>query len=317
MAKILITARSVAANKECKVLLEAAGHQLLLHAGTAPWTEAEMIQNIVGVDAAIVGLDEITAKVLEAGRSSLKIIARNGVGYNNVDTKAAARLNIPVTLTPGTNTLSVCELVFGLMLAVARHIPVQNSEVHSGGWQRLMGCELHGKVLGVLGTGNIGSEVIKRAQAFGMKIIAFDVVQKSELIENYAVKYLEQDEVFKQADFLTLHVPSLPSTKDLVNAHTLGLMKDSAILINTARGDLIHEHDLYSALKSGKIAAYGADTLQQEPPAADHPLLSLPNVIITPHAGAYTRESVIRCSVTAAQEVIRVLAGQKPFFAVK
>ena len=316
MAKVLITARSVAANKEGKAILEAAGHEIMTHIGDRVWTEDEMVRIIPGIDAMIVGLDEISGKVIEAGAPTLKIIARNGVGYNKVDIEAAEKFAIPVTVTPGSNTISVCELVFGLMLSLARVIPVQDAQVRLGGWKRNLGCELHGKVLGVLGTGNIGSEVIKRAHAFGMKIIAFDVWQKQELCQDYNSRYLSLEEVLKEADFLTLHLPVMPDTKNLINERTLGMMKKTAFIINTARGELIDEQDLYAALKAGKIAGYGADTLTQEPPGQNHPLFTLPNVVLTPHCGAYTGEAVTRCSVMAAQEVVRVLSGQEPMYAV-
>ena len=316
MAKVLITARSVAANKEGKAMLEAAGHEVIIHVGDSVWSEADMMRIIPGMDAIIAGLDEITGKVIAAGAPTLKIIARNGVGYNKVDVEAAEKFGIPVTLAPGANTISVCELVFGLMLSLARVIPVQDAEVRQGGWKRNLGCELYGKVLGVLGTGNIGSEVIKRAHAFGMEIVAFDVWQRPDLCQQYNLKYLSMEEVVKKADFLTLHLPVTPDTINSINNRTLKMMKDTAFIINTARGELVDEQALYVALKDGKLAGYGADTLVQEPPAPDHPLFTLANVVLTPHCGAYTGEAVTRCSVTAAQEVIRVLSGQVPLYPI-
>jgi D-3-phosphoglycerate dehydrogenase len=316
MANVLITARSVAANKEGKAILETAGHEIIIRVSDGVWSEAEMVRIIPGMDAIIAGLDEITDKVITAGAPRLKIIARNGVGYNKVDIETAAKLGIPVTLAPGTNTISVCELVFGFMLSLARAIPSQDAQVRQGSWKRNLGCELYGKVLGVLGTGNIGSEVIKRAHAFGMEIVAFDVWQKPELCQNYNVRYLSLDEVVEKADFLTLHLPVNPDTKSLINERILKGMKKTAFIINTARGELVDEKDLYIALKTGMIAGYGADTLTHEPPAPDHPLLTLPNVVVTPHCGAYTEEAVTRCSVTAAQEVVRVLSHQPPMHPV-
>ncbi|MDU2064503.1 MAG: phosphoglycerate dehydrogenase [Sporomusaceae bacterium] len=316
MARVVITARSVANCQEGRDLLTAAGHEVIIRTGSGPWGEADMTEIIQGVDAAIVGLDEVSEKVLAAGAPTLKVVARNGVGYNKVAVAAAKERGIAVTLAPGTNTISVCELVFALMLGTARHVCLQNEEVHEGGWQRVMGCELYGKTLGIVGTGSIGSEVIKRAHAFGMKILAFDLWQKQELIDLYGAKYVSLDEIYEQADFISLHVPATPETKGMIQAATIAKMKPTAILINTARGDLIVEQDLYEALKANQIAGYGADAMIQEPPGEDHPLLSLPNVIITPHCGAYTKEAVIRCSVTAAEEVVRVLKGETPRYPV-
>jgi D-3-phosphoglycerate dehydrogenase len=316
LAKVLITTRSVAASAEGKAILAAAGHEIRLRIGEGAWPEKDMLENIQGVDAAIVGLDAITAAVVAAGAPSLKVIARNGAGYNNVDVRAAADRGVVVTLAPGANTISVCELVLGLMISLARRIPAQDATVHQGGWSRVMGCELFGKVLGVIGTGHIGVEVIKRAHAFGMKVLAFDIAPKDELVRQYGARYADSEEIFRSADFITLHVPSAAGTVGMINSHSLAAMKKTAFLINTARGELVDEAALYEALKAGAIAGYGADTLIQEPPAADHPLLSLQSVIITPHCGAYTAEAVMRCSVIAAQEVVRVLAGEAPLFAV-
>jgi phosphoglycerate dehydrogenase-like enzyme len=317
MAQVLITARSVAASAEGRAILEAAGHEVVIYLRNGNWSEEEMTRCIVGMDAAIVDVDAISAKVIEAGAPSLKIVARDGVGYNNVDVEAAQRYGVAVTLALGANAVSVCELVMGIMISLARGIPAQHFHVRQGGWERLLGHELYGKVLGVIGTGNIGREVIKRAHAFGMKIVAFDVVQDGELCKHYNVTYLDWESVCKEADFLTLHVPVTPMTKTMMNAHALRLMKSTAFLINTAHGELVDEAALSKALRQGEIAGYGADTMTQEPPAKKHPLLSLPNVIVTPHCGAYTKEMVTQCSVIAAQEVIRVLAGQKPLYAVR
>jgi D-3-phosphoglycerate dehydrogenase len=316
LGKVLITARSVAASKEGRRILESAGHEIIAHAGDRPWGEDEMLRVIEGMDAAIVGLDTMTAEVLAAGAPRLKIIARNGMGYSNVDLKAAAELGIAVTLTPGANSISVAELVMGLMLSLARHIPRQDSTTHSGGWSRMMGRELHGKVLGVIGTGQIGSEVIARAHAFGMSIAAFDVKQRPELCRLHNVNYVSLDEVFRAADFLTLHVPASAQTHGMVNSRTLRLMKGTACIINSARGELVNESDLYEALKTGLIAGFAADTLLQEPPPGSHPLLSLENVVFTPHCGAYTTEAVARASIMTAQEVVRVLSGTTPLYSI-
>jgi D-3-phosphoglycerate dehydrogenase len=316
LAKVLITARSVAANQEGIAILESAGHQVVAHTGERPWGEEEMWRIIPGMDAAIVGLDVVSSRVLAAGAPTLKVVARNGAGYSNVDVKTAALFGICVTLAPGANSISVAELVLGLMLSLARHIPQQNAGVHRGEWGRILGGELHGKVLGVIGTGHVGSEVIKRAHAFGMTSVAFDIKPQPELSRQYGVRYVELDEVFRLADFLTLHAPSTPATNGLVNSRSLGLMKKTACIINSARGELINEAELYEALKTGALAGFAADTLIQEPPPADHPLLSLPNVVLTPHCGGYTREAVSRASIIAAQEVVRVLAGEAPLYPI-
>lgn len=179
-----------------------------------------------------------------------------------------------------------------------------------------MGRELYGKVLGLIGTGQIGREVVKRASAFGMEIVAFDIKQQAELCRQYNVNYIPLEEIFHLADYLTLHVPATPETTELINSRHLSLMKKGACIINTARGELVNEGDLYEALKSGLISGFAADTLLQEPPPMSHPLLSLQNVIFTPHCGAYTEEAVSRASKIAAQEVVRVLAGEAPLYSI-
>jgi D-3-phosphoglycerate dehydrogenase len=316
MARILVTARSVAANSEGRAVLEAAGHEMVAHVGDAVWPAAEMARVIGGMAALIVGLDEVGEAVIAAGLPTLKIVARNGAGYNNVDVAAADRAGVHVTVAPGANTVSVAELVFGLMLSLARHIPEQDGKVRQGSWKRVLGSELFGKTLGVLGTGNIGGEVIKRASAFGMSVIASDVVQRRDLVDRFGVVYADTAEVLEQADILTLHLPATEKTKGMLNAAALAGMKRGALIINTARGDLVDEHDLCEALRSGRLGGYGADTFAQEPPPADHPLLALGNVVATPHCGGYTAEAVARCSVMAAEEVVRVLAGEPPLHAV-
>ena len=316
MGKVLITARSVAGNPQGVAILEAAGHQVFARAGERPWGEEEMLRLIGGMDAAIIGLDLVSARVLAAGFPALRIVARNGAGYSNVDVKAATELRIAVTVAPGANSISVAELVLGLMLSLARHIPALNAGVYQGDWGRALGHELQGKVLGVIGTGHVGSEVIKRAHAFGMSLVAFDIKPQPELSGQYGVRYVELDEVYRLADFLTLHAPATRETNGLINSRTLSLMKKTACLINAARGELIDETALYQALQTGALAGFAADTLIQEPPPADHPLLSLPNVVLTPHCGGYTQEAVSRASVIAAEEVVRVLAGQAPLYPI-
>jgi len=315
--KVLVTARSVARCQECVDLLRQNGCEVIDGAGDAPRNEQEMLKLIPGMDAVIAGVDEISAPVIAAGKPTLKVISRNGVGYNKVDVQAAREKDVTVTLSVGTNNISVCELVFGLLLAVSRNIVRQSEAVRAGGWQRVQGMELYGKTLGVVGTGHIGAEVIKRAHAFGMKTLAFDLYPRTELTGLYGTEYVSLDKLYREADLITLHVPATKDTVGMINQQVLDSMKNSAILINTARGDLVEEAALAAALKAGKIAGYGADTTQEEPPGKDHPFIQLPNVVITPHCGGYTREAVVRSSVTAGEEVLRVLQGKTPLFPVK
>jgi D-3-phosphoglycerate dehydrogenase len=202
------------------------------------------------------------------------------------------------------------------MLSVARHIPQMNASVREGGWNRITGTELGGKVLGVIGLGAIGAEVVKRAAAFDMQIIAYDRYARQDLIDQYGVRYVTLPELYAQADFITLHAPSLPETLGMINKDTLAQMKKTAYLINTARGDLVVEEDLYEALTTGQIAGAGLDTFIHEPPLNQN-IVGLPNVVTSPHVGSNTVEAGYRMARMAAEEVIRALSGEELKFPVK
>ncbi|KAF1855685.1 hypothetical protein Lal_00002552 [Lupinus albus] len=308
--KVLIAARSFSRSKEAKAILEAQGYELILNPYDRPMTEAELVEMIAGVDALVAGNDDVTGAVIAAGAPDLKIIAKHGVGYNNIDVSTAKQYGIPVTVAPGANSQSVAELAFGLLLACVRSIPQMDCSIRAGSWDRVTGYEVGGKVLGIVGMGNIGGEVAKRACGFNMKIIAYDIYPNPEFIKNYGVTYLPLPEVIAQADFLSLHAPSTPGTVGMINRTTLRTMKKTAFLINTARGDLVNEEDLYEALSSGIIAGAALDTFAKEP-LENSPLLTLKNIIVTPHAGAATHEGVIRTGLIGAGEVVRVLSGKK------
>lgn len=313
--KVLVAARSFARSPEAKSVLESQGYELILNTLDRPLEEAELLPLVKGADALVAGNDAVTAAVIAAGCPTLKIIAKHGVGYNNIDVAAAARHNVAVTITPGSNSKSVADLTLGLMLAVARRIPQMDHSMRAGSWGRITGNELGGKTLGIVGMGNIGGEVAKRAFGFDMKIVAFDVYPRQEFEQNYGVSYLPLAEVIARADFLSLHAPALPQTVGMINKDSLRTMKNTAYLINTARGDLIVEEDLYAALTGGIIAGAALDAFIHEP-LHDSPLFGLNNVVLTPHAGANTYEAVVRTGVMAAEEVVRVLSGLEPRYAV-
>lgn len=314
MGKILITARSFDKQGAAPELLRSTGHELVFPNPSEKLTETSLTEMLKDKDAYIAGLDHITAQVLEQA-PNLKIIARYGVGYDRVDLAAAKQRGIAVTITPGANTIAVAELAFGLMLSVARSIPRQDSSLRAGSWAKVTGPELSGKTIGIVGLGAIGGEVAKRARAFNMKIIAFDTYPREEFRRDWGVEYLPLPEVIAQADFLSLHAPALPETVGMINRDTLRTMKKTAYLINTARGELVVEDDLIEALSSGIIAGAGLDAFSREP-LGDSPLTSLTNVVITPHAASATAEAASRMSLTAAEEVVRVLSGQEARYVV-
>jgi D-3-phosphoglycerate dehydrogenase len=311
MTKVLVTARSFINSIKAKKLLEKENYDIIYNTCDRPLTENELLEVIENCNAIIAGVDEITEKVIAKGSPALKIIARHGVGFNNIDLDAAKKYGVIVTNTPSANSAAVAELAIALMLATARQLNIIDHELRKNLWHRRVGMELNNKVLGVVGLGSIGSEVVKRAVSFNMKILAFDKYKKNEMIEKYDVSYVPLDELLKCSDIISLHLTVTAETKGLINEDKLKIMKKSAILINTARGELIVEEDLYNALKNRRIAAAGLDSFVTEP-LKDSPLFTLENIILTSHIGAYTLESIDRMATMAALEVIRVLRGDMP-----
>jgi len=314
--KVLVTALVFRRSPEALAKLKSAGYEVILNPYDRPLQEHEMLDLMANVSGMIVGNDVVTEKVMAAGLPTLQIIAKSGAGYNNIDVAAAQSYGIPVTNTPGTNSKSVADLTLGLILSLARNIPQLNHTLHTGQWQKSVGVELEGKRLGIVGTGNIGGEVIKRASAFNMEVVAYTTHPRQDLVEKYRVRYLSLAKVISTADFLSLHVPALPDTIHMINKTTLRTMKSTAYLINTARGELVVEEDLYSALGQGIIAGAALDTFPQEP-LQGSPLCNLSNVILTPHIGASTGEASQRVGIMAVEEVIRVLSGLAPRNLVK
>jgi hydroxypyruvate reductase len=222
----------------------------------------------------------------------LKLIIRGGVGLDNVDMEACRERGIEVKNTPRASSVAVAELCMALMLAVPNRLVEAHDGMRQGKWlkKELRRTELYQKTLGLLGAGLIGTEVARRAQAFGMKVLAHD-----QYIANHALAELvETDDLFAQSDYLSLHLPLTPETRGIINQQTLAKMKDGVVLINTARGKLVVEEDLAAALASGKVRAYAADVWQSDPPDPSSPLLSAPNVIMTPHIGASSSENLLR-----------------------
>ncbi len=313
--KIVIGSRARSRAPAMLELLEQQGYELILNPFDRTLTEEELIERIKGASGMVAGSDKVTKKVLEAGFPTLKVIAKQGVGYNTIDVNTAKALGIAVTITPGANSGSVADLTLGLMLAAARNIPAMDRAIRNGSWYRHTGIELAGKVLGLVGMGHIGGEVAKRAAAFGMKILAYDVCPRQDFSERYQVRYTGLDELFSQADFVSLHAPAIASTIGMVNRERLSMMKPAAFLINAARGELVVEADLYEALKNRRISGAALDVYAQEPPQKSE-LMELENITFTAHAGAYTQEAIVGAGVMAAEEVIRVLSGRGPQFNV-
>ncbi|MBC8264268.1 MAG: phosphoglycerate dehydrogenase [Anaerolineales bacterium] len=313
--KVLVTARSFRQTPgRHKELLEQSGHQVVESPLDRPLKEAEMVELISDVDGAILGLDEVTAKVIEAGRQ-LKVLSRYGVGVDKVDLEAATAAGVVVTNTPGTNHIAVAELTLGLMLSLARRVPQHNRSVKEGSWARVRGTELAGKTLGIVGLGWISREVIRRASTFDMRIVVQTRYPDQELADQYGVEYLSLERLLKEADFVSLHCTVAPERADLIGEKELRAMEPTSYLINTARGGLVDEEALLVALQEGWIAGAAMDAFREEPAAAS-PLVSLDNFIATPHIGAATYESILRMGTLAVENALQVLRGERSPYVV-
>jgi D-3-phosphoglycerate dehydrogenase / 2-oxoglutarate reductase len=297
-----------------------AGIRLLTDKGYAArvapnFTEPTLRDEIRDAAGLLVRTAEIPASVIEAG-GALKVIARHGVGYDNIAVAAATRRKIPVCITPRANALSVAEHVLALMLAWAKRIVPYDAATRANNWElrnSYGAFDLDGKVLGVLGMGRIGTLVCQKAKAaFNMDVMVYDPLVPREAMEKAGGRVAGVAEILKAADFVTLHVPSMPETHGMIGEKELKMMKRSAFLINCARGPIVNEPVLAKALQEQWIAGAGLDVFDPEPPKPDNPLFGLPNVILSPHSAGLTVECVIRMATHAAQAIVDVLEGRKP-----
>jgi D-3-phosphoglycerate dehydrogenase len=260
---------------------------------------------------------KVTADVVEAARN-LKVIARAGIGLDNVDVDAATRRGIMVVNAPQSNVLSAAEHTMALLLALARNVPNADAGLRAGRWdrERFQGVELHGKTLGVVGLGRVGTMVAQRALAFGMRLIAFDPYVSRDRARSLGIELMpDLGALLVQSDFVTIHLPRTSETESLIGPRELALMKEGARLINTARGGIVDEAALAEALRSGRLAGAALDVFAEEP-ATEHPLFGLPNVVVTPHLGAATQEAQDKAGVAIAEMVKLALRGEFVPFAV-
>ncbi len=287
-------------------ILRDAGLQVDVKVGLKP-DELERI--IADYDAlAVRSATKVTPKLLEKA-TRLKVVGRAGVGVDNVDLEAATRRGVVVMNTPGGSSTTVAELTVAHMLALARHLPQATASIKSGKWEkkRFQGKELAGKTLGVIGIGNIGSVVVDRCRAMRMRVIAYDPFISADAAVKLGVVQVSLDEIWAQADFISLHVPLTEQTRNLVNAQTIAKMKPGALLVNCARGGLVDERALADALASRRIAGAALDVFDAEPPPPGHPLLALDNFICTPHLGASTEEAQSAVAVAIAEQLAAYL----------
>ena len=271
----------------------------------------ELLQVVGDCDALVVrGRTQVTGEVLDAAKK-LKVIGRAGVGVDNIDLAAATQHGVTVVNAPTSTTLAVAELVLGLMFSLARNIPRADADMKSGQWTKkeLKGVELNGKVLGVIGMGNIGSAVAERAAALGMQVIGYDPLLDAREIQARGAEPVGLDDVYARSDFITLHVPLNPETRGMIGGQQFGRMRRGVYILCTARGGVIDETALLGALETGQVAGAALDVYAKEPPGLTA-LVAHPNVVATPHIGAQTEEAQERASQSIAEEVLAALQGE-------
>jgi D-3-phosphoglycerate dehydrogenase len=313
---VLVTATSYGiSDPRLRTELEGQVGRVIYNTTGHPLSSAELARLLPDCDGCIAGLDEFNREALSAAHR-LKVIARYGVGVDRVDLEAAKEKGIIVTNTPGANAVSVAELTIGLMLCLARSIPSLHAATCAGEWPRLPGVALEGKTVGLLGLGAIGRQVARRLHAFDCVLVAYDPRPDEAFAREHHIELAPTEEVIRRADFLSLHVPLTPETRQMVNADFLSRMKQGAYLINTARGEVVDEQALYEALKSGHLRGAALDAFQKEPPGSDNPLLTLPQVVVTPHTGAHADSAVNAMGWAALRDCLAVLSGREPAFRV-
>jgi D-3-phosphoglycerate dehydrogenase len=281
-------------------------------------TEDQLREAARDVDGILLRACNLTAPIIEAA-ARLQIVSRHGVGYDNVDVEACTRRGIVVSITESANAQAVSEHAFACMLALANRIVAANASMRQGKWDRagLVGLELGGKVLGIFGLGRIGSKVAKQARAFDMEVITCDPYIGEDRASQFGAELVEAATLLERADFITVHVPLSPETRHLIGASELERMKSTAYLVNTARGGIVDEAAICAALDSGSIAGAALDVFEEEPVPPNHPLFQLDNLLLcSPHVSGQTAESMVRMSVDAAENILRVLRGEPPSFAV-
>ncbi len=289
-------------------LREQSGVEVVEAYGSPPEKILELVKD---VDAIIVRSEtKVTREVMEAA-PQLKAVGRAGVGVDNIDVEAATGRGVIVMNTPGGNTVATAELTFTHLLCASRPVPQAFASMQAGKWDRkaFSGTELFRKTLGVCGVGRIGGEVARRAQAFGMRVIAYDPYLAPSRAKSLDIEAVDLDTVFREADYITVHMPKTERTANMINKDAFAKMKDGVRLVNCARGGLINEADLLEALESGKVAAVGLDVYESEPLAEDSAFRKSPNAVLTPHLGASTKEAQENVGVEVAQAVLEALAG--------
>lgn len=309
--KVLLTMPKFLDNERyVRDFLRARDCAVIEHRDHGRLTEDGLIALIGEAEALVPGLEPVTERVFVAA-PRLKVVSAQGVGYDHIDVDAATARGIAVCICAGCNNHAVSELVFGMMLALARHIYTADRAVRDGAWPRLVGGELWGKTLGVVGLGRVGKSTALLGRGFGMRVLATDIAWDITFANEHQLSYVPLDRLLHEADFVSLHCPLTPRTRGLIDDAALALMKPTAYLINTARGAVVHEEALVRALRDRRIAGAGLDVFDHEP-YPRNPYLALPNVVLTPHLGGATTDATDRSLELALLNVTQVLDGGEP-----
>lgn len=308
--RILITAAIYDDDKARRPLLNA-GYELVDAPPNAPFDEATVIELLQGFDAVIADSDAYTERTF-ASCPQLRLVSRWGVGVDSIDIPAATRHKVMVTNTPGIIRDSVADLAFTFILSLARKLREGDAMMRSGGWGKLIGANVGGATIGIIGLGDIGTCAARRAHGFGMTILAYDPYPRRELEDELGVRFVDLDTLLADSDFVTLHCNATAENRNLIGQRELGLMKPTAFLVNCARGSLVDEAALVAALDDGTIAGAGLDVYAQEPPAADNPLFSLDNVLLMPHTATTDRRTISRVSARVTENTLDALQGRRP-----
>jgi D-3-phosphoglycerate dehydrogenase len=305
---VLITDASI--RPEGIEMLEAVASLTVLQSYTP---EAGIIEAAREADAILARAAVISEAVIQAA-PKLKIVSRHGVGVDNVDVAACTRQGVLVSITDDANSEAVSEYAFGLLLAVARKVAQANAHIRAGQWNRdlFIGLELYGKVLGIIGLGRIGSRLGRHAAGFDMEVLAYDPYVDANAAQAAGIALVDLETLLRRADFISLHMPLTDETRHLIGPAELALMKSSAILVNTARGGLIDEAALYETLLNKRIAGAALDVFETEPLSQGNRLATLDNLLCSPHVAGQTEESLLRMSVDAAENILRVFRGETP-----
>jgi D-3-phosphoglycerate dehydrogenase len=312
---VLVTTRSFGREvPEPMDCLRKAGCAILEWREGSGLPEADLRAKVAQADAWIVAFHPIGATLMDAA-PRLRLIAKHGVGIDNIDVAAATSRGIVVTTAPSANDQAVADLAMALLLALLRRITEANASVKAGRWERFLGFGLTGKVFGILGFGRIGQNVARRAKGFGVELIGADPAWPEDAAREIGIRRMEPDRLLADSDVISLHVPLTAETSGLIDEAAIARMKPGVWIVNTSRGKVVKEQAVYEALLAKKVAGYATDVFETDPPAGS-PLLDLPNVVVSPHKGTHTRESLALMGHRAADAVLCVLRGEQPEYVV-